>query len=98
MIADMFDWLVLPTTIHAVSRVVACVQIRRRQLLRTDLRDANVILCWLWQINLLKLLHSPLPRKFQARRRRRPTRYAKSLYRGSRAIGGGSRSIGMTVD
>lgn len=62
MIADMFDWLVLSTTIHAVSRVVACAQIRYRQLSRTDLRDANANLCWLWRINLLKLLHSPLPR------------------------------------
>jgi hypothetical protein len=62
MIADMFDWLALPTTIHAVSPVMACVQIRCRQLSRTDLRDANADLYWLWRINLLKLLHSPLPR------------------------------------
>ena len=55
MIADMFDWLALPTTIHAVSPVMACVQIRCRQLSRTDLRDANADLCWLWRINLLKL-------------------------------------------
>jgi hypothetical protein len=62
MIADMSDWLVLSTTIHAVSRVVACAQIRYRQLSRTDLRDANANLCWLWRRNLWKLLHSPLPR------------------------------------
>lgn len=45
MVAEMFDWLLLPTTIHVVSRAMACTQIRCRQLSRTNLWDANASLC-----------------------------------------------------